>query len=224
MLSKCDRIWTIQNLNQVSILYYSLPSAPVHFRHDQSYLIIMINLTHIFTFPQFCKEDTAEDGAAGPLLCVEVTKIRQKNTSVSSFPTWLWEKTRRSRMLRQKWKRKFYPNILDQPFLNFFKLSFQTLQFLFSQIVIMISCTFPLWRPIFLQKIVVLGNILIFVLPGNLFLQFVVVMSFLCISHCLTLFFAFRLSWKSICILLFPINFLLLLRIVVQDLFFCKSS
>ena len=28
------------------------------------------------TFPQFCKDDEAEDGAAGPLLCVEVTKIR----------------------------------------------------------------------------------------------------------------------------------------------------
>lgn len=33
------------------------------------------------TFPQFCKEDTAEDGAAGPLLCVEVTKIKTKQNT-----------------------------------------------------------------------------------------------------------------------------------------------
>ena len=51
MLSKCDRLWTIQNLYRVSILYYSLPSAPVNFRHDQSYLIIMINLTSTAHFP-----------------------------------------------------------------------------------------------------------------------------------------------------------------------------
>ena len=63
------QLWTWQNLFWVSFLYYTLPSAPVH--------NIMIDQSDLNdTFPQFCKEDEAEDGAAGPLLCVEVTKIR----------------------------------------------------------------------------------------------------------------------------------------------------
>ena len=67
MLSKCDSI------EHDKIFFesrsYITRSAPVH--------NIMIDQSDLNdTFPQFCKEDEAKDGAAGPLLCVEVTKIR----------------------------------------------------------------------------------------------------------------------------------------------------
>merc|ERR1712066_102728 len=37
------------------------------------------------SLPQFCKEDTAEDGAAGPILCVEMSKIIQLDGEVQNF-------------------------------------------------------------------------------------------------------------------------------------------